>query len=144
MKQVETRLGSASQAVFKRLDVEKKTVRKPVGLNTVQMLKSASTGLGLAPAHCMKVAEGLYSSGFISYPRTETTRYAATFDIQAALREQEDHPSWGKTVKFLLRKGNIQSPKGGSDKGDHPPITPMKAAPRDEFSKGKEWKLYEY
>eukprot|EP00913_Durusdinium_trenchii_P032807 g30712.t1 len=32
----------------------------------------------------------------------------------------------------------------GTDKGDHPPITPIKAAPKDEFSKGKEWRLYEY
>ena len=28
--------------------------------------------------------------------------------------------------------------------GDHPPITPMRAAPRDEFSKGNEWKIYDY
>merc|ERR1719343_1356266 len=93
-KLVEERIAKAGHAKFKELRTEAKTVNKPVGLNTVQMLKAASTGLGLAPAHCMKVAEGLYSSGFISYPRTETTRYASTFDIQAALREQENHPSW--------------------------------------------------
>ena len=28
--------------------------------------------------------------------------------------------------------------------GDHPPITPMRAAPRDEFSKGNEWRIYDY
>lgn len=46
--------------------------------------------------------------------------------------------AWGKTVSHLLRQGQIRNPKTGRDVGDHPPITPMKAAPRDEFSKGWE------
>lgn len=121
-----------------------KTLKKPVGLNTVQLLKAASTGLGMSPVQCMKVAEHLYTSGYISYPRTETTRYSDTFDLHAALREQADHPAWGKTVSHLLRQGQIRNPKTGRDVGDHPPITPMKAAPRDEFSKGSEWRLYDY
>ncbi|CAE7840008.1 TOP3B [Symbiodinium sp. CCMP2592] len=135
----------------------RKRARRPVGLNTVQLLKAASTGLGMSPAQCMKVAEGLYSSGYISYPRTETTKYSDTFDLVGALREQANHPSWGrlaeevtewdcpgKTVSYLLRQGSIRSPVSGTDKGDHPPITPMRAAPKDEFSKGKEWRLYDY
>eukprot|EP00931_Biecheleriopsis_adriatica_P029828 TRINITY_DN17646_c0_g1_i1.p1 TRINITY_DN17646_c0_g1~~TRINITY_DN17646_c0_g1_i1.p1 ORF type:complete len:1244 (+),score=266.91 TRINITY_DN17646_c0_g1_i1:58-3789(+) len=126
---VERSIQSASTAVFQELRCERKTVKKPVGLNTVQLLK---------------VAEGLYTSGYISYPRTETTKYSATFDLYAALQEQAGHPSWGKTVNYLLRQGSIRSPVSGTDKGDHPPITPMKAAPRDEFSKGKEWRLYDY
>ena len=34
--------------------------------------------------------------------------------------------------------------QGGKDVVAHPPITPMRAAPRDEFSKGNEWKIYDY
>ncbi|CAE7662498.1 TOP3B [Symbiodinium sp. CCMP2592] len=135
---------SAKHAVVKELRTTAKTLKKPVGLNTVQLLKAASTGLGMSPVQCMKVAEHLYTSGYISYPRTETTRYSDTFDLHAALREQADHPAWGKTVSHLLRQGQIRNPKTGRDVGDHPPITPMKAAPRDEFSKGSEWRLYDF
>eukprot|EP00928_Gymnodinium_smaydae_P089617 TRINITY_DN7354_c0_g2_i1.p1 TRINITY_DN7354_c0_g2~~TRINITY_DN7354_c0_g2_i1.p1 ORF type:complete len:1373 (+),score=227.90 TRINITY_DN7354_c0_g2_i1:530-4120(+) len=144
MQTLERKAGSAKQATFKEWRATPKSARRPEGLNTVQLLKAASTGLGMAPAQCMKVAEHLYSSGYISYPRTETTRYSETFDLEAALREQAGHPTWGKTVGFLLREGNIRRPAPGKDAGDHPPITPMKAAPRDEFSKGNEWRLYDY
>lgn len=144
VKSLQSAKQSAKHAVVKELRTTAKTLKKPVGLNTVQLLKAASTGLGMSPVQCMKVAEHLYTSGYISYPRTETTRYSDTFDLHAALREQADHPAWGKTVSHLLRQGQIRNPKTGRDVGDHPPITPMKAAPRDEFSKGSEWRLYDF
>ncbi|OLQ13062.1 DNA topoisomerase 3-beta-1 [Symbiodinium microadriaticum] len=143
VKSLQSRAQSAKQAVVKELRTTAKTLKKPVGrLNTVQLLKAASTGLGRSTLqqcsdHFEQVAEHLYTSGYISYPRTETTRYSDTFDLHAALREQADHPAWGKTVSHLLRQGQIRNPKTGRDVGDHPPITPMKAAPRDEFSKGQ-------
>jgi len=28
--------------------------------------------------------------------------------------------------------------------GDHPPITPMRAATREEFNKASEWRIYDY
>lgn len=141
---LEQRCKATKNATFREHRQEKKTIRKPVGLNTVQLLKAASTGLGMSPVQCMKVAEHLYTSGYISYPRTETTRYSDTFDLAAALREQADHPNWGQTASILLKQGRIRNPSSGKDVGDHPPITPMRAAPRDEFSKGNEWRLYEY
>lgn len=141
---IEQKMRATRRATFKELRSTQKTVRRPVGLNTVQLLKAASTGLGMSPVQCMRIAEGLYTAGYISYPRTETTKYSDTFDLTAALREQADHPSWGRTVVHLLRQGRIRTPASGNDRGDHPPITPMKAAPRDEFRGGKEWRLYDY
>jgi DNA topoisomerase III len=37
---------------------------------------------GISPHHAMQVAERLYTSGFISYPRTETTQYADNADLK--------------------------------------------------------------
>ena len=59
----------------------------PVGMNTVLLLKLASNALGLSPHRAMEIAESLYTSGFISYPRTETTKYPSTFDHQTMVRE---------------------------------------------------------
>jgi len=131
-------------AVILSLLEERKIVKRPVGLNTVTLLKACSKGLGMSPTSAMSAAEHLYTSGYISYPRTETTAYPPTFDLHSALQEQANHPSWGRVVGYLLSSGRIDRPEGGRDVGDHPPITPMRAAPRDEFSKGNEWKIYDY
>ena len=45
------------EVTFKGVTQEEKTLRKPVGLNTVQLLKAASTGLGLSPVTAMKVTQ---------------------------------------------------------------------------------------
>lgn len=69
----------------------------------------------------MSIAERLYTQGFISYPRTETSKYPEMFDIDSVLREQAGHPNWGTYCDDLLKNG-YDRPSGGVDVGDHPPM----------------------
>ncbi|CBH17906.1 DNA topoisomerase III, putative [Trypanosoma brucei gambiense DAL972] len=118
------------------------TRARPTALNTVELMKIASKFLGIGPHHAMQIAENLYISGYISYPRTESTAYPVSFDLKAALATQQGHPVWGEYVQELL-KGRYTRPKAGKDAGDHPPITPMRAATAGELSSDS-WRLYEY
>lgn len=49
----------------------------------------------------MQMAERLYMSGYISYPRTETTAYSCNFDFQAALQQLKGSPTFGEEVCFF-------------------------------------------
>lgn len=51
-------------------------------MNTVELMKAASSGLGLGPHTTMQIAERLYTQGYISYPRTETNEYPSNFNIK--------------------------------------------------------------
>jgi DNA topoisomerase-3 len=97
---------------------------KPQPLNTVELLKLASKNLGIGPHAAMRAAEHLYLSGYLSYPRTESTAYPKSFDIREALAIQRDHPEWGRYADILLSTGYC-TPRQGHDAGDHPPITPV-------------------
>ncbi|KAL6185655.1 hypothetical protein ACLB2K_041785 [Fragaria x ananassa] len=115
---------------------------RPSGLNTVNLLKVASSALGFGPQMAMQVAERLYTQGFISYPRTESTAYPSSFDFKGTLGAQVNNPVWGSYVQRLLSDG-YQKPRSGTDAGDHPPVTPLRSATEDMLGNDA-WRLYEY
>ena len=131
-------------SAFKVADVTEKEERKatPPGLNTVALLKIASSSLGMGPAHAMQVAERLYTQGFLSYPRTESSAYPPNFDFHEILASQTRNPIWGQYASSLMH--DHVKPKGGIDAGDHPPITPVRGATEEMLGGGDSWRLYEF
>jgi len=74
----------------------------------------------------MRIAEHLYLDGYITYPRTESTSYPSSFDFKEILMSHKGNSEWGPYVAKVLREG-YERPNQGIDKGDHPPITPVKS-----------------
>lgn len=111
-------------------DVIRKTQLKqpPVGLNTVSLLRTASSFLKISPHQTMVCAERLYTSGYVTYPRTETTKYASSFDFLGVLKDLSNDTS--KETSSIVNQliSNFKKPAlRGDDKGDHPPITPTRS-----------------
>ena len=123
---------------------ESKIIPRPTGLNTVNMLKIASTELGISPNKTMQLAENLYMEGYITYPRTETTKYSPSFDFKSNLNKFKNSEIFGNNVKELISEfdNNDILENGGIDMGDHPPITPSRM-PKNGKLKGKEHELFE-
>ena len=59
-------------------------VPRPAPFNTTSFT-SAATSLGYGAAAAMRIAEDLYMSGHISYPRTDNTVYPSSLDLREAL-----------------------------------------------------------
>lgn len=74
-----------------------------------------------------------FGSGYLSYPRTESSAYPKSFDIKGTLQQQASDGRWGGYVRELLAQGHNKA-RGGVDMGDHPPITPCRAAGAHELS----------
>lgn len=57
-----------------------------------------------------QIAERLYTSGYLSYPRTESSAYPPNFDLRGALASQARHPVWGEYTSAIMA-ANPQLPK---------------------------------
>jgi len=121
---------------------KQKTMSRPQALNTVELLKVASSGLNIGPHAAMQIAERLYTRGFISYPRTETTHYSASENLGKTV-SMLANGSGGVSNYAQMCQGMRVSPKKGKDCGDHPPITPCRLASHSDLS-GDDYRVYEF
>ena len=83
-----------AQAKVLSVTTKEKAKERPIALNTVELMRVASSGLGMGPHHAMQIAEKLYTQGYMSYPRTESTQYAENFDLKDVLRQQQNSADW--------------------------------------------------
>ncbi|MDO8963757.1 MAG: DNA topoisomerase I [Coriobacteriia bacterium] len=120
----------------------KKTRRKvdpPVPFNTTSLMAAAANE-GLSPARTMQVAESLYMSGFISYPRVDNTVYPPSLDLKAILNTLAEVPVYREHAKRIL-SGPLTPTRGPKETTDHPPIHPTGAGDPEKLD-GQAWKIY--
>lgn len=121
-------------------EVTMKEEFRPPPFDTTQMQVEANK-IGIPPAVAMKLAEDLYTSGYISYPRTENTEYPKSLSLKGVLERLKDS-DFAKEAEEVLAQPTISPSRGKRRTTDHPPIYPTAGA-RSEKMKGDKWKLYE-
>ena len=84
--------------------IKKETKKfKPFPLTTIELQKLSSIKLRISSDEVMEIAEKLYTSGYISYPRTETNIYPFNFSfkyILENLKENIDYKDYLDNMKF--------------------------------------------
>jgi DNA topoisomerase-1 len=105
------------------------------------MMQVEANKIGIPPTVAMKLAEDLYTGGYISYPRTENTEYPKSLSLKGVLEKLRDSEFKGE-VEEILRQEKITPSRGKRRTTDHPPIYPTAGASSDKM-KGDKWKLYE-
>ncbi|HEY3360360.1 MAG TPA: DNA topoisomerase I, partial [Methanosarcina sp.] len=91
--------------------------------------------------NAMRIAESLYTNGYISYPRTDNTVYPDTLDLRAQIEIFKEGP-FKEYAGALLEKAELVPTRGKKETTDHPPIFPASLAKKDDL-KEEEWKVYE-
>ena len=108
--------------------------------NTTMMLMEANK-LGFPASRAMKIAEDLYTAGYISYPRTDNTVYPQSLGLRRILEKLKES-EFKAEAEELLKQEKIRPSKGKVQTTDHPPIYPTEAATKKQL-KGDKWTLYE-
>lgn len=81
VKAIHDRMANVQSAVVTEVKKLRTSKQRPVGINTVKLLKTMSERFGFAPQFTLKIAEHLYLSGYTTYPRTESTDFSENFNF---------------------------------------------------------------
>lgn len=115
---------------------------RPLPLDTVELEKLASRKLRITAKETMKIAEKLYTQGFISYPRTETNIFPANLPLAPLVEQQAQSPEWGTFAQRVLDQPGGPNPRQGKNSDQaHPPIHPTKYT---NTLQGNEARVYEF
>lgn len=133
-------ISESSEGTVLTYEVSPKEEYRPAPFDTTMMQVEANK-IGIPPTTAMKLAEDLYTGGYISYPRTENTEYPRTLNLRSVLEKLKDGEFKSEAEEILAQEKIIPS-KGKRRTTDHPPIYPTAGASADKM-KGDKWKLYE-
>nr|XP_035929406.1 DNA topoisomerase 3-alpha [Halichoerus grypus] len=114
---------------------------RPQALDTVELEKLASRKLRINAKETMRIAEKLYTQGYISYPRTETNIFPKDLNLTVLVEQQTLDPRWGAFAQSILERGGPTPRNGNKSDQAHPPIHPTKYT---DSLQGDEQRLYEF
>ena len=130
----------AKEGTVKEYEVQQKDEYAPPPFNTTMMLAEA-VKMGLSASLAMKIAEDLYTAGYISYPRTDNTVYPRSLSLKGILEKLRESDFKAEAEEVLAQE-QIRPSRGRVETTDHPPIYPTEAATKKDL-KGEKWRLYE-
>jgi DNA topoisomerase-1 len=70
------------EATVKSIEKKPRFDKPPTPFDTTSFI-SAASAIGFSAANAMRIAEWLYTNGFISYPRTDNTVYPPSIDLKS-------------------------------------------------------------
>ena len=111
----------------------------PFDLTTLQM--EAYRCFNIQPKDTLNIAQELYTSGFISYPRTSSQQLPPAIGYERVLNDLSEQKQYAILCKKLLTKTKLTPNNGEKTDPAHPAIFPTGVAPIG--SKEKESKIYD-
>jgi DNA topoisomerase-1 len=95
------------------------------------------------PKKTLSIAERLYLSALISYPRTGSQRIPPSLDSRSILKSLSRIPSYRTLAEELLKKEKLTPHQGPKDDPAHPPITPTGVLPASGALTKQEEKIFD-
>lgn len=111
----------------------------PTPFDTTAFLREA-TKIGFSAAKAMAIAEDLYNSGLISYPRTDNTVYPKSIDLRGVVG-MFLKSEFSSLAEYVLQ-GEMTPTRGKRESKDHPPLYPVSVASPADLTRDR-WKIYE-
>ncbi|PSQ30873.1 DNA topoisomerase I [Halobacteriales archaeon SW_6_65_46] len=135
-------LQAATSATVTSVRRRTRTDDPPAPFDTTQFIRAAGS-LGYSAQRAMSIAEELYTTGWITYPRTDNTVYPDDLDPEELLATFADTGAFGEDAASLLEQESVEPTEGDEETTDHPPIHPTGEIPGRQDLSEDEWEVFE-
>lgn len=113
----------------------------PYSFNLSDLQREAHRVFKISPKETLNIAEKLYLSAEISYPRTDSQKIPASIDIRTILQKLRLNKDYSVIVDKILEKETFSPRQGNKDDPAHPAIHPTGEKPKN--IKGNYKKIYD-
>ncbi len=111
----------------------------PFDLTSLQI--EAYRCFNISPKETLNIAQELYTSGFISYPRTSSQQLPASLGYERILNDLVKQKQYSDLVRLLLKTSNLTPNNGRKTDPAHPAIFPTGINPKG--LKEREARIYD-
>ncbi|MBX6763236.1 MAG: DNA topoisomerase I [Rubrobacteraceae bacterium] len=129
------------EAVVTNVEQRSASRPAPAPFNTTAFL-SAAANLGIGPSRAARIAEDLYTEGYISYPRTDNTVYPESLDLREVVDFLRGVEGVAPYAEKLSGQKRFTPTRGRRQTTDHPPIYPTGPARKGDL-RDDQWKIYQ-
>ncbi len=124
--------------IIKDIKKQQRKSNPPEPLNLSVLQSQSYNHLGYTPSQTLRIAERLYLSGLISYPRTSSQIIPEDIDLQSIVSGIKENAKYSKYIDKILKKGPLVPTKGKKTDPAHPPILPTGEKPTRKLSSTEE------
>jgi len=139
-KKVFAKVEKSKTAKVISIEEKERSEKPPIPFNTTEFYVAANS-IGITVNSAKRTYQTLYESGYLSYPRTDSTIYPETLDLKALI-EMFLGTEFDAYAKELLKLPKLEPTAGKKTDPAHPPIHPVSVASKKDL-KEEEWKIYE-
>ena len=120
----------------------KVVLRPPAPFNTGDLQREAYRLFRISPGYALALAEKLYLSALISYPRTSSQKLPRSIGYSKTISALANVGSYGRFASILLSKERLVPNEGRMSDPAHPAIYPTGVVPGRRLG-GPEFKIYD-
>lgn len=109
------------KAVISEIEKKKTQVAPPVPFDLTTLQTEAYRSFGISPKETLSIAQDLYTSGLISYPRTSSQKLPVSLGLDKIIKKLGKIKEYQKICEGLLKDG-IKPNEGKKSDSAHPAI----------------------
>jgi len=117
-----------------RIEVKKILQKPPIPFDLGALQTEAYALFKYTPKRTLEIAERLYLSALISYPRTSSQKLPPSINYVSILESLKNHPEYRDLAGTLLTKDDLTPREGKKDDPAHPAIYPTGNLPERDLS----------